>query len=249
MSLSTARGFEPGEGDAGAGAAHEAFVLRHADLVKRIAYHLVGRLPSSVDVDDLIQAGMMGLLEAGRQYAPDRGASFETYAGIRVRGAMLDEVRRNNWAPRSVHRRKREIDDVVRMIEHRDGAAASASEVADALGIALDDYHRILSDTLASRMFSFEQVLEEGQESAYPVADAGAGPESELVDERFRAALAETIQGMPEREKLVLALYYDEELNLKEIGQVLGVSESRVCQIHGLAIIRLRERMRDWVAG
>ena len=249
MSLSTAHGFEPGEGDAGSGTAHEAFVLRHADLVKRIAYHLVGRLPSSVDVDDLIQAGMMGLLEAGRQYAPDRGASFETYAGIRVRGAMLDEVRRNNWAPRSVHRRMREIDDVVRMIEHRDGAAANAAEVAGALGISTDEYHRILCDTLASRMFSFEQVFEEGQENAYPVAAAGAGPESELVDERFRAALAETIQGMPEREKLVLALYYDEELNLREIGQVLGVSESRVCQIHGLAIVRLRERMRDWVAG
>lgn len=247
MSPSTARGFEYAEADGGA-AAPDAFILRHADLVKRIAYHLVGRLPPLVDVDDLIQAGMMGLLEAGRQYAPDRGASFETYAGIRIRGAMLDEVRRNNWAPRSVHRRMREVDDAVRMIEHRDGASASAAEVADALGMSVDEYHRVLTDTLASRMFSFEQVLEDGQEGAFPVADAGAGPESELVDERFRDALAETIQGLPEREKLVLALYYDEELNLKEIGEVLGVSESRVCQIHGLAIIRLRERMRDWMA-
>jgi RNA polymerase sigma factor for flagellar operon FliA len=246
MSLSTARGFEYAEGDGGAGTAPEAFVLRHAGLVKRIAYHLAGRLPPSVDVDDLIQAGMMGLLEAGRQYAPDRGASFETYAGIRIRGAMLDEVRRNNWAPRSVHRRMREIDDAVRLIEHRDGGSASAGDVAEALGITVDEYHSVLSDTLASRMFSFEQVLEEGQESAYPVADSGAGPESELVDERFRDALAGTVAGMPERERLVLALYYDEELNLKEIGEVLGVSESRVCQIHGQAIIRLRERMRDW---
>jgi RNA polymerase sigma factor for flagellar operon FliA len=248
MNPSTARGLEPGRDEDGSGPTPEAFVLRHADLVKRIAYHLSARLPSSVDVDDLIQAGMMGLLEAGRQYAPERGASFETYAGIRIRGAMLDEVRRNNWTPRSVHRRMREIDDAVRMIEHRDGASATAADVAAALGIEVEEYHRILSDTLTSRMFSFEQVAEEGQESAYPVADSGAGPESELVDERFRAALAETIAGMPEREKLVLALYYDEELNLKEIGQVLGVSESRVCQIHGLAIVRLRGRMRDWMA-
>lgn len=248
MSPSTALGFAFAEGDAGAGAALEALVLRYADLVKRIAYHLVGRLPPSVDVDDLIQAGMMALLEAGRQYAPDRGASFETYAGIRVRGAMLDEVRRNNWAPRSVHRRMRELGDAVRRIEHESGGPATPADVAGALGVTLDEYHRILSDTLSSRMFSFEQVVEDGQESAYPVAEPGAGPESELVDERFRAALAETIGGMPEREKLVLALYYDEELNLKEIGEVLGVSESRVCQIHGHAIVRLRERMRDWTA-
>jgi RNA polymerase sigma factor for flagellar operon FliA len=247
MSLSPAYGFAFGEG--AAGPVPEALVLRYAELVKRIAYHLVGRLPPSVEVDDLIQAGMIALLEAGRQYAPDRGASFETYAGIRVRGAMLDEVRRNNWAPRSVHRRMREVGDAIRRIEHEGGAPASPADVAGALGITLDEYHRILADTLSSRMFSFEQVTEEGQESAYPVAEAEAGPESELVDERFRAALAETIDGMPEREKLVLALYYDEELNLKEIGQVLGVSESRVCQIHGHAVLRLRERMRDWVAG
>jgi RNA polymerase sigma factor for flagellar operon FliA len=248
MSPSTARGLGFAARDGDPAAAPEALVLRHADLVKRIAYHLCGRLPSSVDVDDLIQAGMMGLLEAARQFAPDRGASFETYAGIRIRGAMLDEVRRGNWAPRSVHRRMREIDEAVRLIEHRQGTSASATDVAKALGMTLDDYHRVLSDTLASRMFSFEQVVEEGQESAYPVADAGAGPDSELVDERFRDALAEAIGGMPERERLVLALYYDEELNLKEIGEVLGVSESRVCQIHGLAIVRLRQRMRDWVA-
>ncbi|HET8691625.1 MAG TPA: RNA polymerase sigma factor FliA, partial [Steroidobacteraceae bacterium] len=219
MSVSPAHGFAFGE--RAAGPVPEALVLRYAELVKRIAYHLVGRLPPSIEVDDLIQAGMMALLEAGRQYAPDRGASFETYAGIRVRGAMLDEVRRNNWAPRSVHRRMREVGDAIRRIEHEGGAPASPGDVAVALGIPLDEYHRILADTLSSRMFSFEQVLEEGQEGAYPMAEADAGPESELVDERFRAALAETIDGMPEREKLVLALYYDEELNLKEIGQVL----------------------------
>lgn len=246
MSVSPARGFPFAEG--AAGPVPEALVLRYAELVKRVAYHLVGRLPPSVEVDDLIQAGMIALLEAGRQYAPDRGASFETYAGIRVRGAMLDEVRRNNWAPRSVHRRMREVGDAIRRLEHEGGTPASPGDVAGALGITLDEYHRILADTLSSRMFSFEQVLEEGQESAYPVAGAEAGPESELVDERFRAALADTIDGMPERDKLVLALYYDEELNLKEIGQVLGVSESRVCQIHGHAILRLRERMRDWLA-
>jgi len=244
MSHSTALGYAVEASD---GASLESFVLRHAGLVKRIAHHLVARLPPSVEVDDLIQAGMMALLEASRQYAPDRGASFETYAGIRIRGAMLDEVRRHNWAPRSVRRRMRDVDEAVRRIEHRDGAPAGAGEVAEALGIPLDEYHRILSDTLSSRMFSFEQVLEDGHENAGPRADAGAGPETALVDERFRDALALTIDGMPEREKLVLALYYDEELNLREIGEVLGVSESRVCQIHGLAILKLRERMRDWL--
>ncbi len=249
MSFPAARGFVPDAPDAGVATARDALVLRYAELVKRIAHHLLGRLPPTVEGDDLIQAGMIALLEAARQYSPDRGASFETYAGIRIRGSMLDEVRRNNWAPRSVHRRMRELGDAVRRIEHEGGAAANPGDVAEALGISLDEYHRILSDTLASRMFSFEQVLEDGAESSYPAADPATGPESELVDERFRAALASTIDGMPEREKLVLALYYDEELNLKEIGHVLGVSESRACQIHGHAILRLRERMREWAAG
>lgn len=228
----------------------EELVLRHADLVKRIAYHLVSRMPPSVEVDDLIQAGMIGLLDAARHYTATKGANFETYAGIRIRGAMLDEVRKADWAPRSVHRQSRELSEAVRRIENETGEEARPGDVAAALGITLDEYHRILQDAASCRLFSFEQL--NGGDEDNPVdyvGDDRPGPAGELDDEDFRAALARAIESLPEREQLVLSLYYDEELNLREIGEVLSVSESRVCQIHGQALVRVRARIQEWLAG
>ncbi len=225
----------------------EELVLRHADLVKRIAYHLVARMPASVEVDDLIQAGMIGLLDAGRNYSANKGANFETYAGIRIRGAMLDEVRKSDWTPRSVHRHVRELGDATRRIENAKGAEADPAEVAESLGITLDEYYRVLQDAVTCRLFSFEQMQSGDDDSAPDIAaDLGPGPDRELEDEKFRDALTLAIEGLPEREKLVLALYYDEDLNLREIGEVLGVSESRVCQLHGQSVIRLRARLQEW---
>lgn len=222
-------------------------VTQHAPLVKRIAHHLLMRMPSSVQLDDLIQSGMIGLLEAARKYDVSKGASFETYAGIRIRGAMLDEIRRGDWAPRSVHRKSREVAAAVKAVEMRTGSDAKDHEVAEELGIDLETYYTILQDASGSRLFSFDDLTEGGDDSALEAASGEiSGPADELQDEDFRAHLAEAIEGLPEREKLVLALYYDEELNLKEIGEVIGVSESRVSQIHSQAAMRLRARLVDW---
>ncbi|MFO7277890.1 MAG: RNA polymerase sigma factor FliA [Pseudomonadota bacterium] len=220
----------------------EALVLRHAELVKRIAYHLAGRLPPSVEVNDLIQAGMLGLIEAAANYVENRGASFETYAGIRIRGAMIDALRSLDWAPRSVHRKAREVAAAVREIEKETGRDARDAEIAARLGISLEEYHEIVQDAASCRLASLEDVLvENAADSADPFRDA--------AEEEFREALARAIDGLPEREKLVMSLYYGDGLNLKEIGAVLKVTESRVCQLHGQALVRLRARMADWCEG
>jgi RNA polymerase sigma factor for flagellar operon FliA len=218
----------------------DALVLRHADLVKRIAYHLAGRLPPSVDVEDLIQAGMLGLLEAAAHYATGRGASFETYAGIRIRGAMLDALRKLDWAPRSVHRRSREVAQAIREIEAESGREARDAEVASRMGISMTDYHRIVQDAACCQLASLEdaQAAERG--------DGRSDPFNESAEQGFRQALAREISVLPERERLVMALYYQEDLNLKEIGAVLKVTESRACQLHGQALARLRARLSEW---
>ncbi len=225
----------------------DELVRRHAPLVRRIAYHLMGRLPASVDVGDLIQAGMIGLLEASRHFALDRGASFETYAGIRIRGAMLDELRRTDWTPRSVHRKTREVAEVVRQIETETGKEADDTEVMRRLGMGAEEYHQILADAACVRLLSLTASEDNEESSVLDVADeSGLTPHEGIERDGMRDALAEAIEGLPEREKLVMSLYYEQELNLKEIGAVIGVTESRVCQIHGQAVIRLRARMTDW---
>ena len=216
-------------------------VTRHAELVKRIAYHLAGRLPASVDVADLIQAGMLGLLEAAANYSSDRGASFETYAGIRIRGAMIDALRKLDWAPRSVHRKARAVAQAVRDIEKETGRDARDGEIAERLGVPLEEYFSIVQDAASCRLASLDDATVEAVSG-----EAAADPFREVADENFRAALAEAIAGLPEREKLVMSLYYSDGLNLKEIGAVLKVTESRVCQLHGQALVRLKARLSDW---
>jgi RNA polymerase sigma factor for flagellar operon FliA len=225
----------------------KSLVSRHVGLVKRIAYHLVNRLPPSVQVEDLIQAGMVGLLEAASHFDPSQGASFETYAGIRIRGAMLDEIRRSDWTPRSVHRKARQVAEAVREIENRTGRDAKDTEIVEALGISVKDYHQILVDSTSAKVFSFDSSENPAVEQAN-IPENAAGPLEQLTEHGFREALAKAIEGLPDRERLVMSLYYDDELNLREIGEILGVSESRVCQIHGQAVTRLRARMAEWTA-
>mgnify|MGYP001117759565 CR=1 FL=1 len=222
-------------------------VARNTDLVARIAHHLAARLPASVDVNDLVQAGMIGLIEASRSYDASQGASFETYASIRIRGAMLDEIRRGDWVPRSVHRRVREAAEATREIEQRTGRAASATEVAAALQMPLDDYGRLLEDAARGQVLSLDAHADDSGESRLNIAGHGTSPARYLENEEFQQALIAAIETLPEREKLVLSLYYEQELNLREIGAVLGVSESRVCQIHGQALLRLRARLALWI--
>ena len=166
----------------------------------------------------------------------------------RIRGAMLDEVRKGDWAPRSVHRNTRMVSDAIRVIEAKTGCDAKDHEVAAELQLSLDDYYGILNDTLGSRLFSFDDLLQDGEHEGLHEDGASAHlePSRDLEDERFQGALADAIANLPERERLVLALYYDEELNLKEIGEVLGVSESRVSQLHSQCAARLRARLGEW---
>jgi RNA polymerase sigma factor for flagellar operon FliA len=219
---------------------YEKLVTDNVGLVKRIAYHLAARLPPNVDLDDLMQAGMLGLLEAARNFDPSRGASFDTYAGIRIRGAMLDDVRKHDWTPRSVHQKHRQLSEALRAVEVETGRPAEPQEVADRLGVSLDDYYAIIQDSAACQLFSLDETLDDtGYVRELPVSDVET-PDQLLSQVQLRTRVEEAIKKLPEREKLVMSLYYERELNLKEIGEVLGVSESRVCQIHGQALARIR---------
>lgn len=221
-------------------------VIQHIPLVKRIAYHLISKLPDTVQIDDLIQAGILGLLEALKHYDVSQGASFDTYAGIRIRGAMIDEVRRHDWTPRSVHKKARLVAEAIRVVENKTGNDATASEVADYLNISLEEYNQILQDTQNSRLFSVEELLTSGEDPLGENSSAVNGPAEYITQVGFQKALAQAIAELPEKEKIVISLYYDEEFNLKEIGAVLGVSESRVSQLSSQAAARLRVRLQEW---
>jgi RNA polymerase sigma factor for flagellar operon FliA len=221
-------------------------IEKHTVLVKRIAYHLLARLPASVLIDDLIQSGMIGLLEASNNFDHTKGASFETFAGIRIRGAMLDEMRRGDWTPRSVHKNSRMVSDAIKTLESELGRDVTDKEVADKLALSLNEYHDILNDVSSGKIIGIDDLgISEG--AFINDKDNSANePYSQIEQVVFKKALTECISLLPEKESLVLSLYYDEELNLREIGQVLDVSESRVSQIHSQAMHRLKARMQTW---
>ena len=222
-------------------------IVRHASLVKRIAYHLLNRLPPTVQIDDLIQAGMVGLLEAASNFDADMGASFETFAGIRIRGSMIDEIRRSDWTPRSVHRKFRSVSEAIRKIENETGEDAKDADVASALGISLGDYHQILIDSSSSRIYSIDTMEENTQDAAIP-SSSEITPEEAFSQSEYQQQLAEAVRQLPEKEQLVMSLYYDDELNFREIGEILDVTESRICQLHGQALLRVKARMSEWNA-
>lgn len=222
-------------------------VSRYTPLVKRIAHHLISRLPRSVQLDDLVQAGMIGLLEAARNYDPAQGASFETYSGIRIRGSMLDEIRKGDWAPRSLHRKTRQLSKAVQEIEAEKGRDARDVEVAERMGMSLGEYYQVLNDASAHKMFNFDDVPSLIDSTSEGLSQRLSVPHEDMEKQRFQEHLVEAIAGLPERERIVMSLYYDDELNLREVGEVLGVSESRVCQIHAQALVRLRARMSEWI--
>ncbi|HHI92597.1 MAG TPA: RNA polymerase sigma factor FliA [Gammaproteobacteria bacterium] len=229
-------------------AGHDELVTKYAPLVKRIAYHLKARLPATVVVDDLLQAGMIGLLEASRKYDASQGASFETYAGIRIRGSMLDELRRNDWAPKSVHRKIRDITQAIRTIEHREGRDARDEEVVELLGISRDEYFKTLQDVSSHRVLSWDEIGIDEDAFGHSAGDNKTSVHDQLEKQHFQAKLSDSISSLPEREKMIVSLYYESELNLREIGSVMNVSESRISQLLSQAHIRLRARMRDWIA-
>lgn len=220
-------------------------VQKHAVLVKRIAYHLLNRLPPNVQIDDLIQSGMVGLIEAAKNFQDDKGASFETYAGIRIRGAMLDEVRKGDWTPRSVHKNSRMITEAISIIENRTGRDARDSDVAKYLNISMSDYHQLLIDTTGSKLFGFEDYGVNSEMIKDKSVDAQS-PFDNIQKQSLKSDLSHVIANLPKKERLVLALYYDEDLNFKEVGEVLGVSESRISQLHSQAMLRIKARMNNW---
>jgi len=230
---------------------HKDFVATYEPLVKRIAFHLLNKLPPSVQVDDLIQSGMIGLLEAAGKYDESHGASFETYAGIRIRGSMLDEIRKCDWTPRSVHRKSREISEKVQQLANRSDSAVSEETVAKELGMTLREYHAAKADSTCAKVHSLDELSEFGdvRRSSEPSRltnqknQMNMGPSESVDGVMFEEALSEAMTKLPERERLIMALYYDEEMNLKEIGSILGVSESRICQIQGQAAKRLRANL------
>ncbi len=223
----------------------DQLVQRFAPLVKRIAYHLMARLPSSVQVDDLVQNGMMGLLDAISRFEAGMGAQFETYAAQRIRGAMLDGLRENDWLPRSLRRDFRRIEMAISELEQHYGRTPSEQELADAMGMALAEYQKMLQEARGHQLISFEDMVEEDDEDFLErhLTDESGDPLRILEDQSVRNVLVQGIESLPEREKLMMALYYEQDLNLREIGEVMGVTESRVCQLHSQAVARLRARI------
>lgn len=212
-------------------------VNQHLPLVKRLAGQLAVKLPSHIEIEDLIQVGLIGLLKAVEDYQSDSGAVFSTYATIRIRGAMLDELRGRDWLPRSVQRDLGRVAAAIEKVEQRVGRPASEKEIADELDMNLEDY-RVLAGELACARIS------QLDEAELPPGDDE--PAEQVAEETRRTALANAITTLPEKEGLMLSLYYSDGLNLKEIGLVLGVSESRVSQIHGQAVARLKSKLSDW---
>lgn len=220
----------------------EQLVRQYGQLVKRLAFQLMAKLPASVQAEDLVQNGMIGLLDAIGRFEEGLGAQFETYAVQRIRGAMLDGLRENDWVPRSVRRDMRRVEEAVHRLEHQHGRPPSESELAAAMDLPLADYQKLLQEARGHQLVYLEDLAgEQGDDYLERnVAAGGLDPVALLEDQDMKRALLRGIEALPEREKMVMALYYDEDMNLKEIGEVLGVTESRVCQLHSQAIARLR---------
>jgi len=226
----------------------------HAPLVKKLAHQLKAKLPPSVEVDDLIQAGMMGLLDAVNRYEETHGAQFETYAVQRIRGAMLDELRSTDWLPRSIRQNARKVEDAMQTLLQQLGRQPQEAEVAQHMKISLTEYQGMLSDCGGHQLIYYEDFHDEdgGHEhflDRHQVSQS-EDPLQHLIEGGFREAVVDSIRNLPEREQILMGLYYEQEMNLKEIGAVMGVSESRVCQLHSQAISRMRSYLREhsWTA-
>ena len=223
----------------------------HIDLVKKIAYQLKSKLPRNIEEDDLIQAGMIGLLDALNRYEDTQQAQFETYASLRIRGAMLDELRALDWLPRSVRENMRKIENAILDLQKKLTRNPTEAEIANALNLSIQDYHKFLADNSGHQLLYLEDFVTNEDDSYLDryQTEKNDNPLESLLERGFGDALTKAIDELPERERLMMALYYEQELNLKEIGAVLDVSESRVSQIHGQAISRLRTILKEqkWI--
>jgi RNA polymerase sigma factor for flagellar operon FliA len=233
---------------AGKQSSQDEQIIKYAPLVKRIAYHMMARLPASVEVDDLIQVGLIGLMDAVGRFDGTQGAQFESYATQRIRGAMLDELREADWLPRHVRQKSRQIESAIHRLEQRNGKSPTDQEISVELGLPIDQYQTMLGDVKCSQLLYYEDFSDEDSASFLEryLVDGSSDPLAVLEDEGFRDSLIAAIHHLPERERSMMGMYYEQDMNLKEIGAVLGVSESRVCQLHSQAVARLRAQLKIW---
>lgn len=227
-------------------ALREEAIHEHVHIVKYVVGRITAQLPANVDREDLQSAGILGLIKAVDRFDPGRGVKFETYATTVVRGEVMESLRAKDWAPRSMRRKLRQLAAVVNQLEAELVRAPDEDEVAEAMGMSLEDYHRFLSDASTASVASLEELLA-GEEPQDPTGYAPGEQSEEYADplaivERaeLRRLVAEAVMALPDRERTIMSLYYEQELTLKEIGQIMGVTESRVCQIHTQATARLR---------
>jgi RNA polymerase sigma factor for flagellar operon FliA len=225
-----------------------ALLKQYSPLVRRLAHQMIAKLPANVELDDLIQVGMIGLNDALSRFDAGQGVQFETFATQRIRGAMLDELRGGDWMSRGDRRHQRAIESAVHKLEQKLQRAPSESEIADEMGMMLGDYQELLGKVRGTQLFYLEDLSGEGGDDFLDrhVADEGANPLDMLEDMRMREALVDAIGKLPEREQYVMSMYYEHDMNLKEIAAVLGVTESRICQLHSQSIARLRAKLRQW---
>lgn len=222
---------------------------QYSSLVRRLAHQMIARLPANVELDDLIQVGMIGLTDAMSRFDIKQGVQFETFATQRIRGAMLDELRGSDWMSRGDRRHQRSIETAVHKLEQRLGRAPSESEISKEMGLSLTEYQELLGKVRGTQLIYLEDMSGDEGDDDYldrHVADEDANPLGRLQDQRMRQALVDAIKNLPEREQFVMSMYYEQDMNLKEIAAVLGVTESRVCQLHSQSIARLRTRLKDW---
>ena len=226
-----------------------SMLKQYSPLVRRLAHQMIAKLPANIELDDLIQVGMIGLSDALSRFDAGQGVQFETFATQRIRGAMLDELRGNDWMSRGDRRHQRSIEAAVHKLEQRHGRAPTEAEIAAEMGLTLPQYQELLTKVRGTQLIHLEDMTGDAGDNDFldrHVADADANPLMRLQDQRMREALVEAIKNLPEREQYVMSMYYEHDMNLKEIAAVLGVTESRVCQLHSQSIARLRTRLRDW---
>ena len=225
-----------------------ALIRQYQPLVRKLAHHMMAKLPANVQVDDLIQVGLIGLSEALTRFESTQGVQFETFATQRIRGAMLDELRENDWASRGTRKSQKEIEESIRRLEHRLGHTPLESDIAADLGMTLSDYQSLLAKVRGTQLVYLEDMTNHSDdEDSFldrHMGDTEADPLNMLRNQRLRDALVAAINNLPEREQYIMSMYYEQDMNLKEIAAVLDVTESRICQLHSQSIARLRAKMR-----
>lgn len=226
----------------------EHMIRQYVPLVRRLAHHMIAKLPPNIELDDLIQVGMIGLSEALTRYEVAQGVQFETFATQRIRGAMIDELRDSDWMSRGSRKSQKDIERAVQKLEQKLGRGPMESEIAAELELSLAEYQSLLSKVRGTQLVYLEDMTGGEDEASFldrHVADETADPMHMLRDHRLRTSLVEAIKTLPEREQYIMSMYYESDLNLKEIAAVLDITESRVCQLHSQSIARLRAKMRS----